>query len=155
MSIVARKFSACPVRTAVNTWETIIQVIASDDSVKTELEKVTGIAASIISDGAPANNPITIIGGGPRLRLYCLYEEDGSTEDANESSLNWKLFEGDWEVHFPVEKDDFEWMSKSLAEKGVRFKTYLAGTKINEENSSKSEAVSKLTINLDKLKSNV
>jgi len=62
MSTVARKFSACPVRTAANTWETIINVIgAGNETVKAELTKVMGIASSIISDGTPAENAITII----------------------------------------------------------------------------------------------
>jgi len=157
MSVVARKFSACPVRTAVNTWDAITNVIgAGNESVKAEFTKVAGIACSIISDGTPAENAITIIGSGPRLRIYCLYEEDGSTEDANEDSLHWNLFEGDWEMHFPVEKDDFGWVSKSLAEKGTRFKAYEAGSKPNEESGEKSKNNSSgLTINLDKLKSHV
>lgn len=154
MSTVARKFSACPVRTAANTWETITNVIgAGNETVKAELTKVAGIAASIISDGTPAENAITIIGTGPRLRIYCLYEEDGSIEDANESTLHWNLFEGEWEIHFPVEKEDFGWVKKSLNEKGVRFIAYEAGSKAAENNNTKSS--SSLTINLDKLKSNV
>ena len=156
MSTVARKFSACPVRTAANTWETITNVIgASNETVKAELTKVAGIAASIISDGTPAENAITIIGTGARLRIYCLYEEDGSTEDANESTLNWNLFEGDWEIHFPVEKEDFDWVKKSLSEKGARFIAYEAGSKPAEDNETKSSSNSVLTINLDKLKSHV
>lgn len=156
MSIVARKFSACPVRTAVSTWDTITNVIgASNETVKSELTKVAGIAASIISDGTLAGNAITIIGSGPRLRIYCLYDEDGSTEDANENALHWNLFEGDWEIHFPVEKDDFNWVSKSLTEKGSRFKAYEAGSKPDEDSGTKSNNTSGLTINLDKLKSHV
>ena len=156
MTTVARKFSACPVRTAVSTWEMITNVIAGgNETVKAELNKVEGIAASIISDGTLADNPFTIIGSGPRLRIYCLYDEDGSTEDANESILHWNLFEGDWEIHFPVEKDDFSWVSKSLTEKGSRFKAYEAGSKPDEDRDAKSNNASGLTINLDKLKSHV
>jgi len=153
MSIVARKFSACPVRTAAQTWDTITSVLSDGNSaVEKELLSISGITASIISDGTPKINPITIIGSGPRLRVYCLYDEDGSTEDSNEASLNWNLFDGDWEIHLPVEKEDFGWVSKALKEKGSRFKAYKAGEKINEENSQATNAAP-LSINIEKLKS--
>lgn len=157
MSIVSRKFSASPVRTAVQTWETIINVISSDnEDVRSELFKVTGVASSIISDETPAENAITIIGSGPRLRIYCLYEEDGNTEDANENTLHWNIFEKQWEIHFPVNKDDFVWVSKLLAEKGNRFKAYEVGTKPIEDHVQKSNNNSSgLSINLEKLKSHV
>lgn len=155
MSVVARRFSACPVRTAAKTWERIIEVIgAGNDSVKQDLQLVAGIAASIISDGTPANNAITIIGSGPRLRIYCIYDEEGSTEDANETSLHWNLFESDWEIHFPVENEDLEWVKSALAEKGTRFKAYPAGEKPAEEEKQSGENA-RLSINLDKLRSHV
>lgn len=156
MSVISRKFSACPVRTAAQTWDTIVNVIADTTDTKNELIRITGIASSIISDATPKDNPITIIGSGPRLRIYCLYEEDGSTEDANEASLNWKLFEGDWQIYLPVEKADFDWINKALQEKGKQFKAYEAGTKllVEEEKERQCASSAQLTLNLDKLKFN-
>jgi hypothetical protein len=152
MSVVSRKFSACPVRTASQTWEAIIGVIAVEDVVRNELSEIGGIAASLIADESPKSDPITIIGSGSRLRIYCLYDQEGSTDDANEAPLTWKLFEGDWEIHFPVEKSDLEWVTNALKPKGAKFKTYETGTAIiNEE--QPAAAASQLTINLDKLKS--
>lgn len=150
-----RKFSAAPVRTAASTWSAIIDALAPDIGlVRDELLKIEGIAASIISEGTPQKSAITIIGSGPRLRIYCLYEEDGSTEDANESSLHWNLFQGDWEIYLPVEEVDLVWVKKALATKGSRFKTYEAGTKILEEEEQRSSAQTSsggLSINLSKL----
>jgi hypothetical protein len=157
MSVITRKFSASPVRTAAHTWDTIVSVITSSDSVaNTCLQSISGIAASIISDGSPKSNPITIIGSGPRLRVYCLYDEEGSTEDANESSLTWKPFEGEWEIYFPVEKDDLEWVTQSLKNKDKRFKTYESGTKIAESESANRAAnnTAGLTIDIEKLNTN-
>ena len=154
MSVVTRKFSACPVRTAAQTWEAIIDVLSSDnESVRATLCVITGIAASLISEATPQTNPITIIGSGPRLRIYCLYEEDGSTEDANEASLNWNLFDGDWQIYFPVAKSDLKWVAKALNERGSRFKTYEVGTEINAEIQNAFNP-SVLSINIEKLKSN-
>jgi hypothetical protein len=153
MTVATRRFSANPVRTAAQTWEVIVTTIAGDNErVKHELISILGIAASLISDYTPKSDPITVIGSGPRLRIYCLYEEDGSTEDASEGALNWNLFESDWEMYLPVNKDDLDWVRKAL--KGSKhFKAYETGTKIIEENTSEQKA-SSLTVNVKKLKEN-
>ena len=153
MSVVTRKFSACPVRTAALTWETIVSILSgSKIEVNQQLASISGIASSIISDETPKADPITIIGSGPRLRIYCLYDEDGSEEDANEGSLNWDLFKDDWEIFFPVAKEDLDWITKALKQKGAKFKAYEAGTDINESVSELDTPVL-LSINVDKLKS--
>ncbi len=154
MSVIGRKFSACPVRTAANTWTAIVEVIASaSEDARNELYKIDGIAASIISDESPKKNPFTIIGSGSRLRIYCLYDEDGSTEDANEAALSWNPFEGDWEIHLPAEESELSWISKALSEKGGRFKVYAAGTKpvSDEEEVSTPSPTQELTIDISKL----
>jgi hypothetical protein len=156
MSIISRRFAACPARTASEAWIAIVNVIgAESESVKTQLLDITGLIASIISEETPASNAITVIGNGPRLRVYCLYNEDAIGDDANEASLTWKPFESNWEIYFPVEKSDYEWVSKLLKEKNTRFKTYKAGEGIaDEEAEEKSKSASnfnQLTINLDKL----
>jgi hypothetical protein len=142
------------VRTAANTWETIVDVIASASvEARSELLKIEGIAASVISDETPKKNPITIIGAGSRLRIYCQYEEDGSTEDANESPLSWDPFVGEWEIYIPAEIDELSWVTKSLSEKGARFKAYEAGTKPVEDDEDKTSGLQSkhLTIEISKL----
>ena len=153
MSIVTRKFSACPVRTAADTWETIVNVIAAASvEARSELFKIEGIAASIISDETPKKDPIIIIGAGSRLRIYCLYDEDGSTEDANESPLSWNPFAGEWEIHMPAEKDELAWVTKALSEKGPKFKAYEAGTKpVEDDDKTSSQQAKHLTIDISKL----
>lgn len=154
MNIITRKFSAAPVRTAAATWVAIVDVLSEQDAtIRNELMKIDGIVASLISEGTPEKNAITIIGTGPRLRIYCLYEEDGSTENANESTLNWNPFENDWEIYLPVEQSDMDWITKSLSAKGSRFKVYQAGTKLitEEEIDNNSQRSGGLTINISKL----
>jgi hypothetical protein len=154
MSIVTRRFSACPVRTAANTWEAIVEVIASASvDACNELLKIEGIAASVISDETPKKSPITIIGAGSRLRIYCLYEEDGSTEDANESRLNWNPFSEEWEIYIPAEKDELGWITKALNNKGTRFKAYEAGTNLIEDYKDKmpGQQSNNLIIDISKL----
>ena len=92
MSIVARKFNSCPVRTASETWAAIITVITDGTTTAAAaLVDIKGIAASIIGDRTLAANPITFIGTGARLRLYCLYDDDALSDEASEAKLSWPL----------------------------------------------------------------
>jgi hypothetical protein len=153
MSVVARKFTANPLRTGSETWEVILNTITNGaDSAKQALTEITGIAASIIADKTPANNPITIVGRGSRLRIYCLYDEDALNDESNESKLSWQLFENDnWEIHFPVQEEDYKWVTDLLVKKGKRFKTYMAGNKpLIEE--TVDESKNELSINIEKFK---
>jgi len=155
MSIVARKFTACPVRTGSETWSAIVTVIADGaPAAAAALANIVGVASSIIADRTPASNPITIIGTGARLRVYCIYDEDAMSDEASEAKLSWPLFEkDDWEIHFPVEKEDFNWVTSLLKEKGTRYKTYKAGEiPVTEKRSE--DASNELSINLEKFKSN-
>lgn len=159
MSIISRRFAACPARTASDAWEVIVNVIAAEsESAKKELIGISGVIASIISDETPATNAITVIGTGARLRVYCLYGDDALSDDANEAALTWKPFDGEWEIHFPVEDIDYEWVTKLLEEKSSKFKTYKAGDSIDEEEkkdaSRSGSNFGQLTINIEKLKSN-
>lgn len=157
MSVISRRFAASPARTASEVWQAIVNIIAADSiTAKQQLNDITGIVASIISDETPAKNPITVIGSGPRLRVYCLFGDDAIGDEANEAALTWKPFENNWEIYFPVEDADYDWVSKLLKEKGAQFKTYKAGEKIKaeeEEEDNKSESgFNQLSINLEKLK---
>jgi hypothetical protein len=154
MSVIARKFKANPVRTAAETWTTIVNVIAKkNDSAKNLLLRITGVAASIIAEGIPATSPITIIGSGPRLRVYCLYDDDAIEEDGNEDSLSWNPFDSEWDIYFPVNEVDMEWVNNMLSETGKNFHAYLAGEKIEREKENAASQMPPLTINLHKLKS--
>lgn len=157
MSVVSRRFTASPVRTASETWTAIVNTIASDsETAKQELNNITGIAASLISDETPAKTPITIIGSGPRLRIYCLVGAEAIEGEANEASLTWNLFEKDWEIYFPVEDADLAWVTKALNEKNKKFKTYKVDEKINDEDDAEEQKTgsnfTQLSINTDKLK---
>ena len=152
MSVVARRFIASPVRTSSDTWETIIGIIAAGDLVaKDLLGTVTGIVATIIADETPARNPITIVGSGSRLRIYCLYGEDALGDESNEAKLSWNPFtKTDWEIHFPVEDEDYDWVTKEFSRKGSRFKTYRAGEKPDLQDDPDDKST-ELSINLDKI----
>jgi hypothetical protein len=156
MSIVNRKFGASPLRPAAQVWLAIINAIALNDTgIKDELNRVTGIAAAIIAERTPESFPITIIGSGSRLRVYCLYDDDAISEDVHEDRLSWNLFESaDWQIYFPADESDFEWVNNILKEKGSHFTAYQTGEKIKSEEDASESAIKQLTINIEKLKSN-
>lgn len=154
-TVVTRKFAASPVHPAAEVWTAMIKAIANDnDQIKAELNSVVGIAASIIAERTPASFPITIIGSGSRLRLYCLYDDDAVSEDIHEDPISWNLFESDWRVHFPAAKSDLDWINKILEEKGSHFVAYLTGEKIKGDEDTSGSTPAQLTINPERLKGN-
>src|SRR5207245_209921 len=100
MSTVARRVRATPERSAIYAWKFIQRLISEVGSdARKELDRVAGVAASLIADEAPKDHPIVVSGSGPRLRVYCLYGEDAVTGDGNnEESLTRNPTAGDWRM---------------------------------------------------------
>ena len=49
---------------------------------------MAGTACASIASEAPKEAPIVIWGGGPRVRVYCVFDEDAITQDGvNEDAL--------------------------------------------------------------------
>lgn len=122
MTVVARKFAAIPERTATATWKVISDLLASDphSDAGRELASVSGVACSLITREAMVS-PIVVYGSGPRVRIYCLYNEDAiEGSEANESALAFNATAGDWKISLPCPKDDLEWVQKSLRAKSTR-----------------------------------
>ena len=90
MSVVSRKLRSIPIRSAADTWKTIVSLLAPDESsdAHREIASVIGIASSLISSEAMADAAVVCTGVGPRVRIYCLYDENAIIgQDANESPL--------------------------------------------------------------------
>lgn len=141
MTVIARRFRANPSRTSSQVWEAVTSLVCGDDDgAKAEFLRVAGVAASLIADEAPRKNPIVIIGAGPRLRMYCLYNEDAiDGEDAKEDPLSWSPTEGGWKAYLPCPTADVSWVSAALSSKGTEhFEVYDAseGLKKAEETNS-------------------
>jgi len=122
MSTVARRVRATPERGAVDAWQVIVDLIApSDGDARRELLGIEGIASSIISTESPKDAPMVVRGKGPRMRVYCLYDDEAvSGDDANESALAQCPTEGDWVMSLPVDADDMAWVKDALAKKSKR-----------------------------------
>ena len=119
MSVVARRIRATPERSASETWQAIVDLLAPDGgNARNELISIEGIASSIISTESPKDSPIVVKGDGPRVRIYCLFDGDAvSGDDANESALAECPTAGAWSLSLPVEIEDVEWVKTALAMK--------------------------------------
>jgi hypothetical protein len=133
---VARTLISIPERSATDTWERIVRLIAPDASspARRELAAVTGVACSCISDEALADDALVVHGVGPRLRIYALYGDDAvDGERANESALSWTPTDGDWMISMPCQPDDLHWVQNKLAEASIRITARALGTAIEDE----------------------
>ena len=153
MTIVSRRFLASPKRTASETWEAINNLICgTNDVALLEFQKVSGIASSLIAEEMFRDYPLVMTGSGPRLRVYCLYDEDALTaEDQNEDSLSWDPTKNNWRVFLPCSDDDLNWISEALKNKGDRFFAYDIEKGVEEEKHKRSD-LTKFTINVEEFK---
>lgn len=121
MSVVARRIRATPHRAVADAWQLIVDLIAGkNSSARLELLSIEGIAASIISTESPNDAPIVVRGGGPRVRIYCIYGDDAvSGDDANESPLAQCPTDDAWTVSLPADADDVAWVKESLAKRST------------------------------------
>ena len=150
MTVIARRIKAIPERSAVDVWRIIVDLVTAPPSAaRSELESVSGIASSIITDEAPKDSPIVFYGSGPRVRFYCLYNEDAIAGDqANEGQLSHCPTDGDWNVSLPCLKDDMDWVQDALTKKSSRITLREVGTEVPEA-SSREDATHAETITID------
>ena len=122
MSVVARRFISVPQRTATATWKAISDLLAPDASsaAARELASISGIGSSLITREA-MTSPIVVYGSGPRVRVYCLYNDDAiESDEANESALAFDATAGEWKMSLPCPADELSWVQRALAAKSTR-----------------------------------
>ena len=119
MTVVSRRVVATPARSASGAWDVIVKLVtASGSPARQELQGIEGIASCVIAEESLKADPFVIFGSGPRLRIYCLYNEDAiAGEDANETALTFTPTEGDWQMSLPCPADDLAWVEKALRER--------------------------------------
>jgi hypothetical protein len=144
MTVVARRIRATPERGASDAWQVVVDLIApKDGTARRELLGIEGIASSIISTESPKDAPMVVRGKGPRVRLYCLYDDDAiSGDDANEAALAECPTEGDWSMSLPADADDVAWVKEALGKKSVRITVRDKGEAVEdgEDRSGKGDA---------------
>jgi hypothetical protein len=140
MTVVARTFCSIPKRPALETWSAIVHLLAprAGCDARRELESVAGIASSMITREA-MTSPTVVYGCGPRVRIYCVYNEDAITGDAaNENRLAFDATDGDWHMSLPCPADELEWVAGALAKKTRRITARDQAREVESEESAEA-----------------
>lgn len=144
MTVVSRRVVSTPARSASASWDVIVKLITTPGSLaRQELQGIEGVASCIIAEESLKTDPCVVFGSGPRLRVYCLYNEDAiAGEDANEAALTFTPTEGDWRMSLPCAADDLEWVKKALGERSTHVTAREAGTAVDDPQPSNASASS-------------
>jgi hypothetical protein len=126
----------------------IVDLLAPTDcEARAELHRVGGVASTLIASEAAKNDPVIAYGAGPRVRVFCLYDESAVTGDgANEQHLPSSPTDGDWRVSIPCPEEDMKWVSEALAERSARITARALGQDIEPAPDSETESANALSV---------
>ena len=146
---VRRDIASIPLRSASETWSAIVTLVTGNGSVDSDqLNAAASIMESLIADEQPAIAPIVFKGCGPRVLIYCLYDEDAMEAGLTIDSLNTNPTAGDWRMTAPCEEDDVDWMNNTLKERAPRMTVHAAHEPPADEDADEVEATAK-TLDFD------
>jgi hypothetical protein len=151
VSTLARRIASTPVRTASQTWTRIIEILAPDpnSAARAELQTASGVARATIASEATREAAIVVWGAGPRVRVFCIFDDDAVTGDnVNEDPLPRSPTTGDWRMSIPCLPEDLPWSSKQLASVSARISARAMDEDIEDERTSAKAVTPALTINL-------
>ena len=122
MTVTARRIIATPARSAADAWQVIVDLLAPQPSpARNELLRIHGIASSLIASLAMQDAPIIVYGNGPRVRIYCVYDDDAiSGEGASEQALATCPTDGDWALSLPAPAEDLDWLTAALSARSTK-----------------------------------
>ena len=141
---VRRDIASVPVRSAKETWRAIIDLVTGECSVdRQQLDAASSILESIIADEILAKVPIVFKGAGPRVLIYCLYNEEAMEAGSDIDAVASTPTAGDWRATVPSEADDVDWMNKSLKNRAPRISVHDADKPPADEESDESGQAAK------------
>lgn len=127
------------------------ELLAPDTSstARSEFVKVNGVLGQLIASESFLDDPIVVYGGGPRVRVCCLYNEAAvEGDDADERALTTCPTDGDWAMSVPCSDDDYDWVTKELAKQSKRITARRIGEPVEEE-AGESAAARSATVNIE------
>lgn len=149
-TVITRTIASTPQRTASDTWEKIISLLAPDpnSSARAELKKVAGVAASAIASEAIKDDAIIVSGCGPQVRIYCAFGEAAVSGDGVDESAFKESPTGDgWQISIPCLPEDLEWTQKKLGSISTRITARALGEKAAPSDARAQNSVA-LTLNV-------
>lgn len=151
-TVIARRVASTPTRTAAITWDKIVEILAPDpkSNARQELTIAAGVACASISSEATKGAPIVVWGGGPRVRVYCVFGEDAITGDGvSEGALAKSPTEGDWKMSIPCPPEDVKWSNDKLAAVSTRISARSLDDDVDDEESKSESSARTFAINAE------
>jgi hypothetical protein len=138
---IRRDVASIPARSAQETWRVITNLVMGTDTVDQEqLDAAASIMESVIADEHPAAVPIVFKGAGPRVVIYCLFDEDAMEAGLDVDPLTANPTAGDWRMTAPCEAEDADWMNESLTARAPRITVHDVDQPPADEDDSESSA---------------
>lgn len=134
---VRREISSIPLRTAEATWDTIVELVAGEETVDgDQLIAAATVMASLITDEAFKDHPLTLAGVSHRLVIYLRHGAEAMESGAGIDRLNWNPTAGDWRLYVPCPDEDFDWAKRVLGERAPRFVVVKPGDAVGDDEKS-------------------
>lgn len=136
---IRRDVTSIPARSARDTWRAITDLVTGGGTVdRQQLDAAASIMESLIADEQPAGVPIVFKGAGPRVVVYCLYNEDAMEAGLDVDPLMTNPTAGDWRATAPCEAEDADWMNMSLKARAPRITVHDAAQPPMEEDTGEA-----------------
>jgi hypothetical protein len=151
-TVIARRVASTPSRTAAQTWQKIVEILAPDPNspARAELNKAAGVACASISSEAPKDAAIVVWGGGPRVRVYCVFGDDAISGDGvSEGAISNSPFDGDWRMSIPCPPEDIKWSNGKLSAVSSRISARSIEDDVEETAGTAVTGARALTINME------
>ncbi len=148
-TVIVRRVAATPNRTAGQTWEKIQEILAPSPSSEARriLAKAAGVACASISSEATNDAAVVVWGGGPRVRIYCVFGEDAITGDGvNEDSLPKAPTMSNWRMSIPCPPEDVTWSNLKLATISDRISARSFEDDVDADDSATASSAKSMTI---------
>ncbi|MDS0133207.1 MULTISPECIES: hypothetical protein [unclassified Amycolatopsis] len=118
MSVIVRTVPSTPIRTSVQTWETIVGLLTeAGQEAQAKLTAVTGVAATLIAEEYTSLAPIVVKPArGERVRIYTAHGALALEGEEPPPLATWPLVEAGWSLSLPCAAEDIDEM-RDLLEK--------------------------------------
>lgn len=154
-TVVTRTLAATPGALATETWAKVVELVAPSGAsgvadARAELARVGGVVCSCITDGAIRDDAITVYGSGPRVRIYCLYDDESlDAEQVQDAPLSFVAASGDWRMSVPCVEEDLDWVQRSLANVSERVTARVVGDGVGEEERSLGKTAGAFVVDVE------
>lgn len=109
MTVHARRVASVPRRGPIDTWRAICDLLGAEGDARAELDGIAGVAAALIAEEYTRDDPITVSGTGPQVRIYTLHGDQAiEAETSEELPLSHAPTTGSWALSLPCADDDLD-----------------------------------------------